>query len=111
MTNKEAIRYLQMISYLLEIGTYDDHDDVEEAVSMAIKALESQQWTLCSERLPEEDGYYFVALNFEWGKEVEAGFFENGRWCNPNSHVTYAWMPIPTLPEPYMEDDDGRTNL
>ncbi len=56
----------------------------------------AQKWILCEERLPEKEGQYLVTLDFEWGKEIEMGDFFNGEWVNPNSHVTVAWMELPT---------------
>ena len=63
--------------------------------------IEYSSWIPCSERLPEKEGQYLVTLDFEWGKEIEMGdwfIFEDGHgeWVNPNSHVTVAWMELPT---------------
>ena len=62
---------------------------IEEAPSINL------DWIPCSERLPSEDGWYLIALAFEWGIEYEAGRWEDGMWWNPNSHVNVAWMPLP----------------
>lgn len=61
-----------------------------------LKERTRQRWTPCSERLPEEEGQYLVTLDFSWGKEIEMGDWFNGEWVNPNSHVTVAWMELPT---------------
>ena len=60
------------------------------------------QWIPCSERPPEEEGFYLVTLEHEYGAETNIRFFkyENGelywsKWGNEN--IT-AWMP---KPEPY----------
>lgn len=68
----------------------------------------AQQWIPVSERLPEKEGQYLVTLDFSWGKEIEMGdwfIFEDGHreWVNPNSHVTVAWMELPT---PWKESED-----
>lgn len=83
-------------------------EEVAEALSVALAALEAQQWIPCEERLPEEEGQYLVTLDFAWGKEIEMGdwfIFEDGHgeWVNPNSHVTVAWMK---LPKPWKESED-----
>ena len=70
-----------------------------------IKALPSaQQWIPCSERLPEEDGTYFVSGVWENG-DVEVGQLQYIADENRFSNVIYfnvdAWMP---LPEPYREE-------
>ena len=71
-------------------------------IELAIGTLPpEQQWIPCSERLPEKEGQYLVTLDFSWGKEIEMGdwfIFEDGHgeWVNPNSHVTVAWMELPT---------------
>ena len=58
---------------------------------------EIPQWTLCSEALPTENGWYLIALEYEWGIEYEIGEWEDGTWWNNNSHVNVAWMPLPKL--------------
>lgn len=67
----------------------------------------AQQWIPCSKWLPEEEGQYLVTLDFEWGKEIEMGDWFNGEWVNPNSHVTVAWMELPT---PWKESEDEETH-
>lgn len=56
MTKKEAISIMNVIIHMIE-PQYDT-DRVEEAVSMAIKALEQTRWIPVSERLPK--AYEFV---------------------------------------------------
>ena len=85
----------------------DPEDKVRVAqVLIDIDAIPSDdavsEWIPCSERMPSEDGWYLIALAFEWGIEYEAGRWEDGIWWNPNSHVNVAWMP---LPQPYKETD------
>lgn len=60
-------------------------------------AIEIPQWTLCSEALPNENGWYLIALEYEWGVEYEMGEWKDGMWWNNNSHVNVAWMPLPKL--------------
>lgn len=70
-----------------------------------------REWIPCKERLPEESGMYIVSGKGEvWICEftriniagVKIGGWENDV-CNP---VVTAWMPLPTLPEPYKEEAD-----
>ena len=92
---------------------YDKQNDSDEPFNCAVlgainyikhkaPTIEMPKWIPCSERLPSEDGWYLIALAFEWGIEYEAGRWEDGMWWNPNSHVNVAWMP---LPQPYEETD------
>ena len=65
-------------------------------------------WIPVTERLPEEEGFYLVTLEYKYGAETTVRFFriENGErhwslWGNENITVwenITAWMP---LPEPY----------
>lgn len=63
------------------------------------------EWILCSERLPEKSGEYYVS----GGDKVWICSFLiiptfKGGWCNNVSNpVVEAWMP---LPEPYKEEGD-----
>lgn len=87
-------------------GATEWRDEQEERsdiwLGLRVKKIPSaQQWIPCSERLPEKEGQYLVTLDFAWGKEIEMGdwfIFEDGHgeWVNPNSHVTVAWMELPT---------------
>lgn len=115
MTTHEAIEHLKNIM----IFSYQDGYTTEarEALDIAIKALEAQEWIPVKERLPEEDhwlggsGKQFSdevlisitnreeadawsdisqTIDGEWGLELP-------RYCK----IT-AWKP---LPEPYREED------
>jgi len=61
------------------------------------------EWIPCSERLPEEEGYYLITLDFEWGREIEIGLWTDGEWFNDNRHANIAWMP---MIEPWKGADD-----
>lgn len=80
-------------------------------IGLRVKKIPSaQQWIPCSERLPEKEGQYLVTLDFSWGKEIEMGDWfifadGHGEWVNPNSHVTVAWMELPT---PWKESEDKK---
>ena len=73
-----------------------------ETINELEREIEKYKWIPCSERLPNEDGWYLIALAFEWGIEYEVGKWEESMWWNPNSHVNVVWMP---LPKPYEETD------
>lgn len=79
----------------------DDPCIVDAMTDWAIRTIKAMptmgDWIACSERLPEEDGYYLVTLEFDYGKEIEMGWLLDGEWINENSHVTVAWMPLPEV--------------
>ncbi len=62
------------------------------------------KWIPCSERLPEENGFYLVTYDGEICGENESftGLteYENGKWVDDEEdyQCVLAWMP---LPEPY----------
>lgn len=91
--------------------------------------IESQQWTLCSERLPDYgvsvltwDGSCYCVekripyIRDEDGEPISSDWWvsddyderESDYYPNLRDGACIAWMP---LPEPYTEDDDGKTNL
>lgn len=78
---------------------------VEQAITGMIPS--ARQWIPCSERLPEEDGTYFVSGVWENG-DVEVGQLEYIADEHRFSNVIYfnvdAWMP---LPEPYREEAES----
>lgn len=123
MTNAEAIETLR--------ANYPDacYEQLREAVDKAIKTLEAQRWIPCSERLPEEDGWYLVLYytrsrykpyvydvmsfandlyqidEYDFSDmKGQKGWFYCDRdygYCVDDS--VFAWMP---LPEPYREGGD-----
>lgn len=63
-----------------------------------IKPLEAEvsRWIPCSERVPDEDGYYLVT-NSKWGAPWrEITLWMTDGWSSDNKPI--AWMP---LPEPW----------
>ena len=93
MTVDEAINELTQC-YSLDSKTAEKKN---EAISMAIKALEKRRWILCNERLPEVGQRVLVT--------TKDGFIDIRR-CIDAGHLawfysgTIAWMPY-NLPEPY----------
>lgn len=78
----------------------------EEVTETEIEALiqaKNNDWIPCSERLPEEDGYYLTTTIFYhlYNPVVMGCNFEDGRWLYMNSNdEVIAWQP---LPQPYKE--------
>lgn len=85
-----------------------------EAFKMAIKALESQQWIPCSERLPRQGQEVICQCRANMIKVLKldayGDWYEDRKHCYMSGFVI-AWMP---LPEPArLEDEyeaDPKTN-
>lgn len=88
-------------------------DMTKEALSMAIKALEAQEWISCKERLPEENLPVLVAVKQKdrlpkWVKEQTYSYvtdidaYDDGDFDTHKNKVV-AWK---SLPEPYREDTE-----
>ena len=66
------------------------------------------EWIPCSERLPEEDGFYLATLDGEIVGEEKpfSGLaeFENGKWIDDEEdyQCVLAWQP---LPQPYQKGE------
>ena len=114
MENAEIVIWLQSLKS--EIGKQSNQHlwNYEEALDMAIKALEKDEWTPISDGLPETMGKYFVTVLSNPSKnpisttafysEFRNGFGTyrvNGSW---KKHDVVASMP---LPEPYREDGEA----
>lgn len=97
MTTDEAINELTQC-YSLNSKTAKKKN---EAISMAIKALEKRKWILATEQLPEVGQAVIVT--------TKDGFMDF-RKCFNAGHLTWfyhdiiAWMPY-NLPEPYQKKD------
>ena len=109
MTNEEIKNTLKSLkSYYNDKNEYcedgyvgfDDEDN--EAIDMAIKALEQPSWIPVSERLPEE--YNHVLCQFCMGGMAECyyanNFFHVVGGLRINSDEVVAWMPLPTPYQP-----------
>lgn len=109
MAVEEAIRQLK--EYILGMNYMDD-----EAVNLAIEALEQTRWIPVSEKLPRRGGWYLVSLGDAWsdnslGKvvnkkhiydsNVRTSSFFNGRFYHG---MVAAWMP---LPDPYRGEEEN----
>ena len=101
MTNEEAIKKLEHYRYCLnfQYGWYGKDDD--EAIDMAIKALEQTRWIPVSERLPKEDGCYLVTTTGTNNDIIDIAYYTDGIWHKASK--IKAWMP---LPEPYKAESE-----
>lgn len=107
MTKEEAIEYLHRLYMKAEItdayGDMDDTEPYEEAIDMAVEALNVQRWIPVNERLPETNGEYLVTVNTDDGLEVyQDMFWAWGCLWDDWGKAVIAWME---LPEPYKEAD------
>ena len=104
MTNEEIITRLNgMKDYYNDRREpyYVGFDYVDnEAIDMAIKVLEQTRWIPVSERLPENEGCYFVYDNHG---RIDTSFWDNIGFLSRAQII--AWMP---LPKPYKESEDIR---
>lgn len=78
----------------------------KEVLDMAIKALESQRWIPCNERLPEIHQDVLLSLRsldvvVGFRAETEPYFYCQGNYIEPQNVL--AWMP---LPQPYKEGEE-----
>jgi hypothetical protein len=97
MTREEAIDIL--------FGVIQANSEEEnEALDMAIEALEQTQWIPCSERLPkiEENPVLVTSMGL-----VGMGWYRNGDWLTSTNLPFFdvgAWLP---LPKPYGKDEES----
>ena len=90
---------VKSLSYLLEV------ERQIVAVIQSMSSIDIPQWIPCSERLPEEEGEYFVtvkktAFDTEYDATEVAYCSPNHKWFNVSNCKVIAWMP---LPNPYGE--------
>lgn len=86
---------------------WEDSDIRTAEVRATIKALPSASadWIPCSERLPEEDGWYLVTVRgYETVTDVSLYSADGSAWGDVSTkQKVIAWMP---LPNPYREDGE-----
>lgn len=81
-------------------------DSLKRLYENALKQIEELKaeckWTPCSERLPNEEGYFIVTVPIRDEAFVDMMFFHKGVFCefdDENGDVEYddviAWMPLP----------------
>ena len=71
-----------------------------------LKSIKEQpkigEWIPCSERLPEEEGWYLETVVCGSVKRTGFGLFKNGIWKHFDDEIeTIAWQP---LPDSYRKD-------
>ena len=118
MTREETKELLLHILMTYEpkdqYGDYDDPEPYEQALTMAIEALQDRpkgDWIPCSERFPSESGDYLCTIPLDADETyTEVLTFHKGRFYEDDAEwgATFhddvlAWMPLPT---PYKGGDD-----
>lgn len=119
MTRAEAQISLAKLKQYMSGGGVVDRK-ANEAIDMAIKALEEPQWIPTSERPPEESGNYLVTHHPDYIPvgciQTDVLDFEDGTWYWWNEKAELekwdkpiiAWKP---MPEPYrMEGEADGSN-
>lgn len=112
MTRQEAAKICQSIKFMMDKEDYSE--EVEEALNMAIEALEQEpKWIPVSERLPtlNDDGVSdMVLLCWSDGQRTVGAYrgdrtFVGQAWpvAKDVSVTVTAWMP---LPESYEEESE-----
>lgn len=100
MTRQKAAEICQSIKFILDKEDYSE--EVEEALNMAIKALEqAPKWIPVSERLPETGEIVLITDTLWNGRRVSIDWRNDEQWVRNGKYVI-AWQP---LPEPYEEGD------
>lgn len=96
MTTEEAIARIKdhiAVHKYLERGAIH----IIEALDMATKALEREQWIPSGERLPDEEGWYLVTDDSGGVQWIEAIYYTPGDGLEPFWSVQnpIAWMRCP----------------
>ena len=79
-------------------------DDVMEAVDEQ-PTIEQPKWISCAERLPEKNGYYLIAYqyNFNGRRTTIIDFYAKTAagewWGNDFGRIVTHWMPLPEPPK------------
>lgn len=112
MTKKEAKEIMCKVTFYWELGEQTlTQNQINEALDLAIKALEQTRWIPCTERLPKVADCYDVTRQIGSDLIVSACYFDGINWHNGN-RISYernyltnvvAWMP---RPEPYKESEE-----
>lgn len=85
---------------------YDGMEEVNEACRMGMEVLKRTRWTPVSEKMPEERGFYLVAVK-HWrdGKPVpREAFWNEADWLSREKRMEITprvthWMSLPEPPE------------
>ena len=108
MTREEAQISLAKLKRYISGGGVVDRK-ANEAIDMAIKALEEPQWIPCKEALPDEGqecwitskdrAVYQGMFTQRYGERRDSGFILNG-FSFARLNTIVAWMPY-VIPEPW----------
>ena len=113
MTNTEAITLLKRIAdrrLMIHVnGTVmeAEPDEVQEALDLAIAALERERWIPVSERLPEpktdviaawDDGEVWSVWQ-DWADDEDEDRLEYWNDDQSGIHTVTHWMPLPDPPK------------
>ena len=98
MNIAEAIKWLENLRK--DIGTCEHSSlwNYEKALVEVVQLLKKLDWISCKQRLPDEDGVYYVTNSSD---EVVAYIFIEGHAEQFWKKHAKAWMPVP---DPYVED-------
>ena len=108
MTNKQAQITINAIKFMLDNAQYSE--DVEEALNMAIKALNSSEspngWIPTSKERPPQHQEIWITSDLG---DVELVYGKGGIWLLDENYYTepeiIAWMPA-NVPSPYQPKED-----
>ena len=121
MTNERAIEILQIMNYENQVPLHWTKNEQNDAVDLAIQALERQQWTPITKKWPDKKGRYLVTYR-EWSNGEYLPKYDNTYVRILRYHESIfrfpvsideeaekdtnreviAWMP---LPESYKEEN------
>ena len=96
MTNEEAIKVLKLVSCENKMV----NSILQNAIKIAISALESQKWIPTVERLPEDDETVIVYKPIAKGTPIEMQIIQG--W-GINTAIMSHWMPLPQPPREEIE--------
>ena len=93
---------------MIEISLEQYNDMAERLAELEWKLGEAEQrWIPCSERLPNESGWYVISVvGFENITDVSYFYSDEAKWSDvSHTQSVVAWMPLPT---PYKGGADMR---
>ena len=96
------------------VMSLDDGIAIHEAIDM-LRSHPEPHWIQCSERLPDTDRNVFIARGTPESMTVCVGhyrhdydqWYEDRNWFAKCLYDGLYWCEMPSLPEPYKEDEQG----
>jgi len=94
---------IERLSRLTEHANANGHNRIHlpsRDVEAALEALKQSQWISVEERLPEEDGFYFVMVSIETSAGEREVYPESSwwnfqlKWCGDFAEGITHWKPI-----------------